>query len=300
MKNLKTKLFAELYRFIIFYICLTFTAALFTSLRTIDKKYQLADISTKESDLQAASEKNQFLSIYSDTFFLNFGKTSSGEDTAKHILSRLEPTMILAFFATLLGGGFAIWVALLSAFWKKTWFTKFFIYLSSIILSTPIFVVAVFLFLLFFLFIPILPPGGYERGNLFYLILPGFSLGSRVFARIFFYAQSEIQLEIGSPFVLSLLARGFPRSKIIFRYVFFKVFPLLSIFILLDLSSLLSGAMIVEEIFFYPGIGKSMFTAIKLMDENLLRALLIYSGTIFYILTRFSRVLQSELTGTES
>ena len=72
--------------------------------------------------------------------------------------------------------------------------------------------------------------------------------------------------------------------------------PLIIILIILDLSSLLSGAMIVEEIFFFPGIGKSTFTAIKNMDENLLRALLIYSGIIFYCMTRFARFLQFKLT----
>lgn len=68
----------------------------------------------------------------------------------------------------------------------------------------------------------------------------------------------------------------------------------------MDFSSLLSGAMVVEEIFFYPGIGKSTYTAIKNMDENLLIALLLYSGTIFYLLNRVARYFQSKLISQNS
>ena len=145
----------------------------------------------------------------------------------------------------------------------------------------------------------LLPPGGYERGNILFLILPGTTLGMRTFARLFLYGNEIGYIELNSPFFKILKARGFSDQIIIFKYLLIKVAPLLIVLIILDLSSLLSGAMVVEEIFFFPGIGKSTFTAIKNMDANLLKALLIYSGIIFYILNRFARNLQSILTNTK-
>ncbi|MBP9889479.1 MAG: ABC transporter permease subunit, partial [Leptospiraceae bacterium] len=170
------------------------------------------------------------------------------------------------------------------------------LFLSRLILSTPIFVVSILLFLFFFLYLGILPPGGYEAGNIMYLILPGIALGSRVFARIFYISLDEGKKEKDSDYFFFLQTRGFSRARIVFYYIFRKIFPLILIFILIDFSSLLSGSILVEEIFFFPGIGKSLYYAVKSLDENLLRALLFYSGIVFYILTRTAKKLQFKLS----
>jgi hypothetical protein len=126
--------------------------------------------------------------------------------------------------------------------------------------------------------------------------LPGVALGSRVFARIFYFTLDEGKKEKNSDYIFFLQTRGFGQNRIVFYYIFRKIFPLILIFILIDFSSLLSGSIIVEEIFFFPGIGKSIFYAVKSLDENLLRALLFYSGIIFYILTRSAKKIQFKLS----
>ena len=196
----------------------------------------------------------------------------------------------------MVGSFFGILFFLLVIYFNNTYFESFFLFFSKLILSTHIFLFAILLFIIFFLELGLLPPGGYERGDISYLILPGLSLGIRTVARIFIFGTEESKAEINSPLIRILKTRGYSQHIIVFKYIFYKVLPLIIILIILDLSSLLSGAMIVEEIFFFPGIGKSTFTAIKNMDENLLRALLIYSGIIFYCMTRFARFLQFKLT----
>ncbi|MCX7999047.1 MAG: ABC transporter permease subunit [Leptospiraceae bacterium] len=150
------------------------------------------------------------------------------------------------------------------------------------------------------MYIPILPPGGYEWKNPSYLVLPSLALGSRVFARIYIFTTTEVKKEELSLFVKFLFTRGLSREKIYFKYILLKSFPLLLMFLLLDLSSILSGAMIVEEIFFYPGIGKSMFYAIKSMDTNLLNGLLIYTGITFYIFINLAKKIQTKISDIET
>jgi len=294
------KLKDESIRFLSFIIILLIVTSILTSLRIKDSLYLLTDSGVKEKDISSLRKIKTTTEVFSDSiysfFFLDFGKTLTGESVNSHILERLEPTFVLSFFAILVGSFFGILFFLLVIYFNNTYFESFFLFFSKLILSTPIFLFAILLFIIFFLELGLLPPGGYERGDISYLILPGLSLGIRTVARIFIFGTEESKAEINSPLIRILKTRGYSQHIIVFKYIFYKVLPLIIILIILDLSSLLSGAMIVEEIFFFPGIGKSTFTAIKNMDENLLRALLIYSGIIFYCMTRFARFLQFKLT----
>lgn len=294
------KLKDESIRFLSFIIVLLIVTSILTSLRIKDSQYLLTDSGVNERDLSSLRKIKSTTEILSDSiysfFFLDFGKTLTGESVNSHILERLEPTFVLSFFAILIGSFFGVLFFLLVIYFNNNYFESFFLVFSKLILSTPIFLFAILLFIIFFLELGLLPPGGYERGDISYLILPGLSLGIRTIARIFIFGTEESKAEINSPLIRILKTRGYSQNIIVFKYIFYKVLPLIIILIILDLSSLLSGAMIVEEIFFFPGIGKSTFTAIKNMDENLLRALLIYSGIIFYCMTRFARFLQFKLT----
>ena len=294
------KLKDESIRFLSFITILLIVTSILTSLRIKDSLYLLTDSGVKEKDISSLRKIKSTTEVLSDSiysfFFLDFGKTLTGESVNSHILERLEPTFVVSFFAILVGSFFGILFFLLVIYFNNTYFESFFLFFSKLILSTPIFLFAILLFIIFFLELGLLPPGGYERGDISYLILPGLSLGIRTVARIFIFGTEESKAEINSPLIRILKTRGYSQHIIVFKYIFYKVLPLIIILIILDLSSLLSGAMIVEEIFFFPGIGKSTFTAIKNMDENLLRALLIYSGIIFYCMTRFARFLQFKLT----
>jgi peptide/nickel transport system permease protein len=294
------KLKDEFFRLLSFIVILLIVSSILTSLRIKDSQYLLTESGVRERDIASLRKVKSTKEVFSESIhsfiFLDFGKTLTGESVNSHILERLEPTFALSFFAILFGSFFGVLFFLLVIYFNNYYFEAFFLFFSRLILSTPIFLFAISLFIIFFLELGLLPPGGYERGDLSYLILPGLSLGIRTLARIFIFGTEESKTEINSPLIRILKTRGYSQKIIVFKYILYKVLPLIIILIILDLSSLLSGAMIVEEIFFFPGIGKSTFTAIKNMDENLLRALLLYSGIIFYCMTRFARFLQFKLT----
>ncbi|WP_078128175.1 ABC transporter permease [Leptospira alexanderi] len=292
----------EISRFFLFLIALIFFSTLFGHLRSLNQEYLYADssFSKEEPFLKRKTFSSQMLSFVKGLVTFRSGKTISGESVWKHISSRILPTLHLAIFSVGCGSFFAISLALLVFESEKNTFKNGFLFLSNWILSTPIFVVAIVLLLIFFVQLEWLPPGGYEPWNTMYVILPGVALGSRVWARIYQFALSFTEIELDSPYAKVLRARGYSKSRILWNHVLLKIFPLLVVLILLDFSSLLSGAMIVEEIFFFPGIGKSMYYAIQTMDSELLSALLFYSGLTFYIFSRISIRFQENLTGKES
>lgn len=292
-------MFKEFLQFLFFTICLTVFISIITTIRSQDKKYIYVESGVQSSDIQElASESNYFKSFAQSMkaiFFLEFGKTESGENVDSHLLKKLFPTLQLSIFSVFWGYILALFFSLTCVYIQSNFLETILLFLSKLILSTPIFVVSILLFLLFFLYLGILPPGGYEFGKISYLILPAIALGSRVFARIFYISLEEAKKETTSDYFFFLQTRGFSRVRIVFYYIFRKILPLVLIFILIDFSSLLSGSILVEEIFFFPGIGKSLYYAIKSLDENLLRALLFYSGIIFYVLTRLAKILQYKL-----
>ncbi|TGK29676.1 ABC transporter permease [Leptospira yasudae] len=292
----------EISRFFLFLVALIFFSVLFGHLRSINQEYLYADssVSKEESFLERKTFPSQVLSFVKGILTFQSGKTASGESVWKHISSRVLPTLHLAIFSVGWGSFLAIAIALIVSKNEEGVSRRAFLFLSNLILSTPVFVVAVVLLLIFFVQLEWFPPGGYENGNTMYVILPGIALGSRVWARIYQFALSLAEIELKSPYAKVLRARGYSKNRILWNHVLLKILPLLAVLILLDFSSLLSGAMIVEEIFFFPGIGKSMYYAIQTMDAELLSALLFYSGLTFYLFSRISLRFQENLTGKES
>ncbi|MCB1160762.1 MAG: ABC transporter permease, partial [Leptospiraceae bacterium] len=287
----------EVFHFLFFLFTLSLVSFSLASFRIKDRAYLHADSGvSKEYLKEMENEKPSFLTSYSQfvlgIFRFQLGNSQSGENILNHIGTRLVPTLQLALFSVLIGSFTGILAGITSLYFRSELFHSLLLSLAGFILSTPIFVVAILLLLLFFLYWELLPPGGYVAGDLSYLILPGLALGSRIFARLFFFTYAEGKKEEDTYYILFLKSRGFSRFTILYKHLLLKIFPVLLIFIFLDFSSLLSGAIIVEEIFLFPGIGKSLYYSIQSMDEALLRALLFYCGLIFYSFTRLSRFIQ--------
>lgn len=263
-------------------------------LRVIDKAYQYTDSGLSEETIQELSSKTSFtedfFDLYAYLFLIKEGKTESGENVLSHLAERILPTFQISVLAILFG---IITSILFSMFFLNS--PKFLYsidFLSKLILSTPIFIFSLFLLIFFFYKWEILPPGGYKFGSVSYLILPSLSLGVRVYARLQLFLSSQARIELESPLFKLLETRGIPRNAILFKNLFPKLMPTFIVLVILDLGSLLSGAMVVEEIFFFPGIGRSLFYAIKSMDQVLLSILLIYSGSIIYIMNRAALIYQ--------
>lgn len=263
-------------------------------LRVVDKAYQYTDSGLSEDTIKELSSKTSFtedfFDLYAYLFLIKEGKTESGENVLSHLADRILPTLQISILAILFG---VITSILFSMYFldspKLLSATDF---ISKFILSTPIFIFSLFLLIFFFYKWEILPPGGFKLGSISYLILPSLSLGVRVYARLQLFLSSQARIELESPLFKLLETRGIPRNTILFKNLFPKLLPTFIVLVILDLGSLLSGAMVVEEIFFFPGIGRSLFYAIKSMDQVLLSILLVYSGSIIYLMNRTALLYQ--------
>lgn len=291
----------EINRFLIFIILLTALSVLLVRLRLVDKAYLYADSGITQETLEEIDSNKSFwddyVSLWSRIFTVDGGNTESGESVYSHIGERLVPTLHLAIFAVLFGS--ILSVVLTMETLHIPWMQNGLDFISKLILSTPVFIFSIILLLFFFYKWELLPPGGYEPGNISYLLLPGISLGIRVYARLQIYLSQESRTELQSPFFLLLKTRGLPYRVLIYKNLLVKLYPTFLVLIVLDLGSLLSGAMVVEEIFFFPGIGRSLYYAIRSMDKELLQSLLVYSGILFYTMNRVALSYQNKILSSE-
>nr|WP_165778772.1 ABC transporter permease [Leptospira perolatii] len=278
-------------------------SVLLSEIRSVNRGFLFADSGMSQEDRQKLSQRedltDRYLRFVKGMVTFDLGLTESGELVLAHLASRFWPTFHLASFA-IIG---SVLGSLILAFFSLSTVNvapqKFLNILSQLILSTPVFVVAILLLVVFFLILGWLPPGGYESWNISFVILPGIALGSRVWARLYRFTFRLAETELEGEYVRVLRARGYSEQRILYRHILLKILPVLLVLILLDFSSLLSGAIVVEEIFFFPGIGKSMYHAIRTMDSSLLAALLFYSGLIFYLMGRISEKVRDRLLGWE-
>lgn len=292
----------ETIRFFSFFLLLGLISVSLVRLRLVDRAYLFADSGMSQESIQEMESDmgfwEDYIAMMDRIFSKEGGRTESGESIYSHIIDRMIPTLQLALFAVLFGSLLAILLGM--EVFRYPLLQSALDSFSKLILSTPVFIFAILLLILFFYRFEILPPGGYEPGNISYLILPGVSLGIRVYARLQIFLSQSIQEELKSPFFLLLKSRGLPERIVVYKNLFLKLFPTLFVLIVLDLGSLLSGAMVVEEIFFFPGIGRSLYYSIRAMDKELLQSLLVYSGLVFYSMNRFALLYQNRILTSEA
>ncbi|TGM46445.1 ABC transporter permease [Leptospira biflexa] len=288
---------SEVFRFLYYLLLLSLVSSYVSEFHTKDKIYLYADSGISNLNSEQTGFLTSYINFWGRLVLRSGGLTQNGESVYGHIGSRFFATFHLAIFSICFGAIFAFGLSLLSIYLRSSKLYNFVYFLSNFILSTPVFIVAILLLIVFFYKLEWFPPGGYEPGNTYFIVLPGIALGSRIFARLSLYLLPETQKESKSKYTLLLLTRSYPWSHIVGVEIFLKVLPVALILLILDFGSLLSGAMVVEEIFFFPGVGKSLYYSIKSMDTDLLSTLLMYSGVLFYILNRLGFHLQNYFSG---
>jgi peptide/nickel transport system permease protein len=110
------------------------------------------------------------------------------------------------------------------------------------------------------------PPGGALVDLLHHLVLPAAALGlplAAMLERLQSQAMSEV---VGEPFVLATLARGVPRSRVVWRGALKAALrPIAAVYGLI-IGTLLSGSFAVEVISAWPGLGTLMLGALRTRD----------------------------------
>lgn len=196
---------------------------------------------------------------------LDFGKSYiSNRPVIEEILVRLPNTFAIAVGALFVTMAISIPLGLMSAWHQNRWIDYVSRSISLIGISIPSFWLGLILIYIFSYKLNILPSMGNESWK--NLILPSLTLGIAMSSVYTLMLRTSLLEIIGEDFIRSARARGIPESKVFFHHALkgasFSIVTLLG----MSMGSLLGGALVIEIIFSFPGIGDLLVTAVSNRD----------------------------------
>lgn len=211
------------------------------------------------------------------------------------IKQKLKNTLSLSIFSIFLTWLIAIPLGIFAAIKQGRWQEKFLSFLAYLGISVPAFLIAMLL-VFFAARTAILPVGGttsvfyigatgWEKfmDYLKHLLLPGLTLTLAGIGGLYRLMKNNFLEVLGAPYILTAYAKGLPPSKVYLKHTLRNAInPMITIFGY-TLSSVLSGAALVEIITGWPGMGRLILDAVLSQDLYLVMASLLIGGFLLIV-----------------
>lgn len=204
------------------------------------------------------------------------------------ISERFPNTLLLSVFSMFLSLLIGIPAGVISATKQYSKFDYITMVLALIGISMPVFWLGLMLVLIFSVKLGWLPSVGIgEAGfidGLKHIILPGLSLAiisAGVFAR---FTRSSMLDIIKEDYIKTARAKGLKEKIVIWKHAFKNALPPIITIIGIQFSSLLSGAILTETIFSWPGMGKLIVDSIEKRDYSLVQGGVLFVAFVYVVI----------------
>jgi ABC-type dipeptide/oligopeptide/nickel transport system permease component len=195
------------------------------------------------------------------------------------IFERLPATFELALAAMLVSIGFSIPLGIAAAVKRGTLVDHSATTLSLLGVSIPNFWLGPLLAIVFAIELGWLPVSG--RGTWAHLVLPAISLGGALAAILARMTRATLLEELREPYVQAARARGASRTRAVLRHAFRNsLIPVVTL-IGLQFGAVLTGAVITETIFAWPGIGRLLIQSIGFRDYPTVQGCILLIATTY-------------------
>ena len=209
-----------------------------------------------------------------------------GTPVSQEIRSRLFRTIQLAVAAMGVAIAIALPLGIIAAVYRGTTIDHAAMTLALAGISMPNFWLGPLLAILFAVQLGWLPVAG--TGTIWHLVLPAVTLGAALAAILARMTRASVLEELRELYVLAARARGASRVRAVVRHAFRNsLIPVVTI-IGLQFGAVLTGTIITETIFAWPGVGRLLIQAINFRDYPLVQ------GCILFI--SFTYVMMNLLT----
>jgi peptide/nickel transport system permease protein len=221
----------------------------------------------------------------------DLGISKAGGATISSIISgRLFNTMRLAGMIALIAIPLAMTIGLITAMYPGTRLDRIVTFCTLSLISVPEFLVATCLVLVLAVHLNWLPSIAYMSGNetgwqlIKAMAMPILTLVIVISAQIIRMTRATVLNVMSSPYIEMAILKGVPRKRIILRHALFNAIgPIVNV-IALNLAWLISGVVIVETIFAYPGLAKLMIDGVQMRDLPLVQAIAMIFCATFIVL----------------
>lgn len=216
----------------------------------------------------------QYLAYWGNILQGNFGiSMRDGRPALQLVLDRLPATLALTVPALLFKVAVGVPAGIVAALNRNSWIDRLTIAGSVLSYAVPNFVLGFLLVIVFAVNLRWLSSGGFD--DPLDLVLPMLTLGASGAAVIARFTRSAMVEVLGQPYVRAAQAKGLPWSQVVLTHVLPNAaIPTLTI-IGLMIGSLVAGAVVVETVFSWPGIGRLLVISVTSRDLSVVQALLI-------------------------
>jgi ABC-type dipeptide/oligopeptide/nickel transport system permease component len=197
-----------------------------------------------------------------------------GTPVTAEIRARLYRTIQLAFAAMVVAVLLAIPLGILAAVFRGTAVDHAAMTVALAGISMPNFWLGPLLAILFAVRLGWLPVAG--TGSLAHLVLPAVTLGAALSAILARMTRASLLEELRELYVVAARARGLSRTRAIVRHAFRNsLIPIVTI-IGLQFGAVLTGTIITETIFAWPGVGRLLIQSISFRDYPLVQGCILF------------------------
>lgn len=198
----------------------------------------------------------------------------------EELLERFPATLKLAGAAMLFAVSTGVLVGIYGAWRPDGWVDRSITILAYLGVSFPVYWVGLILILIFAVQLGWFPPSGY--GGLEYLILPAITLGMRSVAFLARMTRAAMQEALNSDFMRTVRAKGLREFVVLRHGLRNAILPVLTV-IGLDFGSYLTGSILTETIFSWPGVGRYVLIAIDKRDLPAVQGSILFLSVVFVI-----------------
>jgi peptide/nickel transport system permease protein len=215
-------------------------------------------------------------------------RVSDGYSVALLVADRLPRTLELMGAAMLVGLLIGLPLGLYSALRQYSVADYVLTVFAFLGVSVPSFFAAIGALYVFAVWLHLLPVAGYVTpgrapslaDELYHLILPASVLALEFVAGFMRYARASMLEVLREEYVMTARAKGLAERVVIMRHAFRNaLLPIITV-VGLSLPNLIAGAVIIESLFNWPGLGQLYFTAIGERDYPSMMAMVLLSGTM--------------------
>jgi peptide/nickel transport system permease protein len=230
----------------------------------------------------------QYVTWWGNLLRGDLGKSAmTNQPVGQLIMQRLPTTIPLALLSMALALAIAIPAGIISAIRRNTWIDGLVSVIAFAGLSIPGFWLGTLLILGFSVHWQIFPPGGYVSvmddpvAGLRHLLRPAIALGSTFAAVLTRMIRSSLLEVLGADYIRTARAKGQVEQRVLVHHALRNaLIPAVTI-IGVQVGFLLSGALIIEQVFSLPGIGRLTVQAVLDRDIPLLQGCIITIAFIF-------------------
>ncbi len=213
----------------------------------------------------------------------DFGNSyRTGEPVLRSLTDRFPRTAQLALVAIVLGLLIALPLGVVSAMWRNSLTDQVARIGALVGASIPGFWLAYLLIILFAVRLRVLPVAGASEPR--HLILPALTLAVGAAAGLTRLTRSAMLEELSQEYVRTARSKGLRERAVIVGHALRNALVAIVTITGIRLAALLGGAVIVETIFAWPGIGKYLVDSIFNRDYPTIQGFVLFTGTVVLLI----------------